>query len=116
MPTYISMLSWIGTPQPQPSDLRGAVICQEARLRANGLHSLALLPDEGACAAVMVSSVAGEYAAEELARLILPSATIRIDSMRFDEDPKEQDGTREVVCPPPPRDYLNAVLEAVVAG
>jgi hypothetical protein len=116
MPTYISMLNWSGSPQPLPSDLRASVVCQEARLRANGLHSLALLPDEGACAAVMVSSVAGEYAAEELARLILPQATIRIESMRFDEHPKEQDGTREAVCPPPPRDYLNAVLEAVVGG
>ncbi len=116
MPTYISMLNWTGTPQPQPSDIRISVLRQDARLRAGGMHSVALLPDEGACAAVMVATVGDEDAAALLASAILPHATIRIESMRFDEDPKEQDGTREVVCPPPPRDYLNAVLEAVVAG
>ena len=116
MPTYISMLNWTGTPQPLPAHLRAAVLHQDARLRASGLHSVALLPDEGTCAAVMVATVADADAAGALASSILPHATIRIESMRFDEDPKEQDGTREVVCPPPPRDYLNAVLEAVVAG
>ena len=116
MPTYISMLNWIGTPQPYASDLRVAVLRHDARLRAAGLHSVALLPDEGACAAVMVATVANERAAEDLAASILPQTTIRIDSMRFDDDPAEQDGTREVVCPPPPRDYLKAVLDAVAAG
>ena len=116
MPTYISMLNWTGTPQPQPSDLRVAVLRADARLRAGGLHSVALLPDEGACAAVMVATVVDERAAEALAGSILPRATIRIETMRFDDDHREQDGTREVVCPPPPRDYLKAVLEAVAAG
>lgn len=116
MPTYISMLNWTGTPQPHPFDLRNAVLRHDARLRAAGLHSVALLPDEGACAAVMVATVADESTAEDLAASILPHATIRIESMRFDDDPTEQDGTREVVCPPPPRDYLKAVLEAVAAG
>lgn len=116
MPTYISMLKWTGTPLPCPADLRIAVLRHDERLRAGGLHSVALLPDEGACTAVMVATVADEDAAAELASSILPDATIRIESMRFDEDPREQDGAREVVCPPPPRDYLSAVLEAVVAG
>lgn len=116
MPTYISMLNWTGTPQPLPAELRASVRRHDERLRASGLHSVALLPDEGACAAVMVATVADKDAAATLAGSILPHATTRIESMRFDEDPKEQDGTREVVCPPPPPDYLNAVLEAVVAG
>jgi hypothetical protein len=116
MPTYISMLNWTGTPQPLPAHLRAAVLRHDARLRDSGLHSVALLPDEGACAAVMVATVADEDAAAELAGSILPHATIRIESMRFDEDPKEQDETREVVCPPPPRDYLKAVLKAIGGG
>ena len=116
MATYISMLNWTGTPQPHPSDLRAAVLRKDDRLRAAGLHSVALLPDEGACAAVMVATVADERAAEVLAASILPDATIRIETMRFNDGHSEQDGTREVVCPPPPRDYLKAVLEAVAGG
>ena len=116
MPTYISMLDWSGTPQPHASDVRIAVLRHDTQLRSAGLHSIALLPDEGACAAVMVATTPDEGAAECLAASILPDATIRIDTMRFDDDPPELDGTREVVCPPPPRDYLRAVLEAVAAG
>ena len=116
MPTYISVLNWTGDPQPRPADLRIAVLRYDASLRARGLHSIALLPEEGACGAVMVATAAGEAAAGRLAASILPHATIRIESMRFDDDPAEPDGTREVVCPPPPRDYLKAVLEAVAAG
>lgn len=116
MPTYISMLNWSGMSQPQPIDVRAAVLRHDARLRARGLHSIALLPDEGLCAAVMVATVTDERAAETLAASILPEATIRIESMRFDDDGPEPGGSREEVCSPPPRDYLNAVLEAVVAG
>ena len=116
MPTYISMLNWKGTPEPRPHDVRIAVLQQDARLRAAGLHSLAMLPAEGDCAAVMIATTDDESAARRIAMSILPHATIRIESMRFDDDPTELDGTREVVCPPPPRDYLRAVLEAVAAG
>jgi hypothetical protein len=116
MPTYISMLDWSGTPQPLPSHLRVALLRDDARLRAAGLHSIALLPGEGACAAVMVATTGDESAAERLAASILPHATIRIETMRFDDDPMEPNGEREVVCPPPPRDYLRAILEAVAAG
>ncbi len=116
MPTYISMLNWTGTPQPRPSDLRIAVLRHDARLRRGGIHSIALLPDEGACAAVMVTTADDEAAAARVAASILPQATIGIESMRFDDDPAESDGTREVVCPPPPRDYLQAVLKAIAGG
>lgn len=116
MPTYISMLNWTGDPQPGPADVRIAVLRHDASLRACGLHSIALLPEEATCGAVMVATADDEAAAERLAASILPHATIRIESMRFDDDPAEPDGTREVVCPPPPRDYLKAVLKAVAAG
>jgi len=113
MPTYISMLNWTGTPQPQLTDVRTAVLREDARLYAGGVHSVALLEDESACAAVVVATALNKDAAERLAASILPNATVRIESIRFDEDPKEQEGIREVVCPPPSRDYLKAVLEAV---
>ena len=114
MPTYISMLNWEGT--PRPLDVRIAALQQDARLRAAGLHSLAMLPAEGDCASVMVATAGDESDARRIATSILPHATIRIESMRFDDDPTELDGAREVVCPPPPRDYLRAVLEAVADG
>ena len=115
MPTYISMLNWTGAHQPHPTDVRMAILRHDARLRTRGLHSVALLPDEGVCSAVMLATVVDERAAAKLAASILPQATLRIESMRFDDDRPEPDGTREVVSPPPPRDYLKAVLEAVVA-
>lgn len=116
MPTYVSMVNWYGSPQPLPSDVRDAVREFDMPLRLNGLHSLALLPHEGECAAVMIATVAGENAARRLAQSILPYASIRIETMRFDNDleiPQERD---EAVSPPPPRRYLEAVLEAVVTG
>ena len=116
MPTYISILNWSGTPEPRPSDVRIAVLRHGGRLRAAGLHSIVLLPGEGACAAVMVAATGDEATVERLAASILPHATIRIETMRFDVETTEPDGTREVVYPPPPRDYLRAVLEAVAAG
>ena len=116
MRTYISMLAWSGTPQPLPSDVRIAVLRRGGRLREAGLRSVALLPGEGACAAVMVATTADESAADRLAASILPHATVRVETTRFDDDPAELDGTREVVCPPPPRDHLRAALEAVAGG
>mgnify|MGYP001568964636 CR=1 FL=1 len=116
MPTYISMLNWTGQPRPRPADICTAVLTQGTRLRDRGLHSVALLPDEGACSAVMVATTESESAAARLAASILPHATIRIESVRFDDGAPDPDGLREVVCPPPPRDYLRTVLEAVVTG
>jgi hypothetical protein len=115
MPTYVSMVNWYGDPQTMPDDVRNAVAEHGAMLRLNGLHSVALLPDEGACAAVMISTVADEYGARRLAEAIIPHAIVRISSMRFDDDlelPQESD---EGVSPPPPRRYLEAVLQAVVS-
>ena len=116
MPTYVSMVNWYGHPQPQPADVREQVRDHDMLLRLNGLHSLALLPDEGACAAVMVATVTGEVAARRLAQSILPTASIRIETMRFDDDIEVPQERHEAVSPPPPRGYLEAVLEAVVTG
>jgi hypothetical protein len=102
--------------QPHPSDVRMAVLRHDARLRARGLHSVALLPGDGACAAVIVANVVDARAAERLAASILPETTIRIESMRFDDDRPDEAGTREKAYSPPPRDYLSTVLDAVVAG
>ena len=116
MPTYVSMVNWYGQPQPQPADVRGAVAEHDMLLRLNGLHSVALLPDEGDCAAVMIATVPGETAARRLAQSILPYASIRISTMRFDDDIEIPQDSREAAGPPPPRGYLEAVLEAVVTG
>ena len=115
MRTYVSMVNWYGDPQTMPDDVRKAVAERDALLHLNGLHSLALLPDEGACAAVMISSVANEYGARRLAEAIIPHAIIRISTMRFDDDLEIPEGSDEAVSPPPPRHYLEAVLDAVVS-
>jgi hypothetical protein len=116
MPTYVSMVNWYGHPQPLPDDVRSAVDESDMLLRLNGLHSLALLPGEGACAAVMIATVPGENAARRLAQSILPHASIRIETMRFDDDIEMPQESHEAASPPPPRGYLEAVLEAVVAS
>lgn len=93
MLTYISMLNWNGTPPPRRHDVRAA-----------GLHSLA------------PQSADDESSARRLAESILPAATTRIESVRFDDDPTELARRHEVVCPPHRRDYLRAFLEAVGGG
>jgi hypothetical protein len=113
--TYVSMLTWTGEPQPTPSDVRLAVRRRGDQLHTRGMHSLAFLPDEGACAAVMVSSAADEDAVAELAYSILPHAILRIETMRFDDGPGESHGLGEVVCPPPPRDGLGDPLDIAAA-
>jgi hypothetical protein len=110
------MVNWYGHPQPLPAHVRDAVAEHDMLLRLNGLHSVALLPDEGECAAVMIATVAGEVAARRLAQSILPHASIRIESMRFDDDIEVPQERCEAVSPPPPRGYLEAVLDAVVTG
>ncbi len=117
MGTYVSMLNWTGEPQPTPADVRAAVRRRGDQLYTRGMHSLAFLPDEGACAAVMVASADDEDAVSELAYSILPHAILRIETMRFDDGPSgESHGLGEVVCPPPPRDGLGNPLDTTVAA
>jgi hypothetical protein len=117
MGTYVSMLTWSGDPQPRPSDVRSAVRRQGEQLRTRGMHSLAFLPDEGDCAAVMISSAFDDEAVADLAYSILPTAILRIETMRFDDGPSgESHGQGEVVSPPPPRDLIGDVLDEVIAA
>ena len=117
MGTYVSMLNWTGEPQPQPADVRVAVRRHNTRLQTRGMHSLAFLPDEGECAAVMVCSASDEEAVAELAYSILPHALLRIDTMRFDDDPPDEShGMGETECPPPPRGNLGVPLDEGVAA
>lgn len=117
MGTYVSMLIWTGEPQPRPGDVRAAIRRHRRELQARGLHSLAFLPDEGDCAAVMVSAAADEESVAEMAYSILPFSALRIDTMPFDDEPSgESHGEGAVVSPPPPRDERGDRLDEVVAA
>ncbi len=114
MGTYVAMLNWSG---PAPSDVRRAIRRHATQLRTRGLHSLAFLPDEGDCAAVMICAAHDDEAAVELAYSILPHEVLTVETMRFDDGPGgESDGLGEVVSPPPPRDELGALLDRIVAA
>lgn len=113
MPMYVAMLNWTGTPQPSPEDVRDA-IREDVTLPFRGLHSMVFLPDEGACAAVMVASANDERGVRRIARLILPWARLRIESMRFDEP--APGAIAEGTLPHSPRDFRRALLDAVTAG
>ena len=88
MPTYASLVSWSGHPQPTQEDVPRAVAGALPFFRSRGLHSLAFMPDEGECAAIMVSRCDDEPAAAALGALILPAAEARVESMRFDDEPE----------------------------
>lgn len=88
MPTYVSIVNWSGRPQPTPEDVARAVAGALPFFRARGLNSLAFMPDEGECSAIMVSRGDDEPAAAGLAALILPAAEVSVESMRFDDEPE----------------------------
>ena len=114
MPTYISMLNWSGDPQPQIEDVRRAIALNSPALKRRGLHSVAFLPDEGACSAVMVATVDNPASITSIATSLLPRAVVRIESMRFDDE----SGTREparAALPPPPRNFHRALMRAIAA-
>lgn len=116
MPTYVSMLSWTGSPQPQPADVHAALQREGPCLAAAGLHSVAFLREEGACAAVAIATVADERALQRLAASILPDADLLVESMRFDDDASEAAWVRDETAPPHHHGYLAAVLDAVAAA
>jgi hypothetical protein len=115
MPTYISMLNWSGCPPPAAGDVRAAIARQSLALRRRGLHSVAFLPDEGECAAVMVATVDFEADVAALARDIYPAADVRVETTRFDDDPGERERADRTAPPPPPRAYRRRLLEAIAA-
>lgn len=91
MPTYVSILNWSGEPQPGAADVRRSIDSHGAALIREGLHSLAFLPDEGDCAAIMVATCPDEPAVERLAAAILPDAAVRADSLVFDDRDAPED-------------------------
>lgn len=103
MATFVSMVNWTGAPYPQPSQVRSAVQERDDDLRRRGLRSVSVLAGDDACTAVIVATVEDERAAARLAASIIPDATLRIDSMRFDDDPGEAGWTSDEVRPPPSR-------------
>lgn len=115
MPTYISIINWLGTPQPTIDDVRVAIEDRSGALRERGLHSVAFVPDEGECAAIMVATCADRNDVALLAASILPDAETRADTMLFDDDHESPVRVTAQASPPPHRDYRRALLQAVVA-
>jgi hypothetical protein len=116
MPTYISMLKWTGARQPHSSEVRAQLELRSPFLRRRGMHSVAFLPDEDACAAVMVSTCADEDGPRDLANMIVPGATALVESMPFDDDGRSHVHVPRRSVPPPSRDYAGKLLEAIAAG
>ena len=116
MPTFVSMLNWSGDPQPQPADVHDAIEARALELREAGLHSVVFLPDEGACAAIMVATCETDTDVERLAAAILPGSAVDMEAMRFDEPATQVWPGREEAPPPARPGYLSAVFEAVIAG
>ncbi len=115
MGTYVSMLNWTAAPPPDAGDIRASVRRRHAELKRHGLHSVTVLPDACDCTAVMIANVTDEAEAVALAATIYPDASVHVESMRFDDDPAAPNWIGETITPPKPRDYLDAVLEAVTA-
>jgi hypothetical protein len=116
MPTYVSILNWSGDPQPSIADVRAAIDEHTAVLALKGLHSVAFLPDEGECAAIMVATCDDEAAVARLAASILGDAEPRVDTMLFDDDPGTRAEVTGELLPPPPGDYRRRLLAAIVEG
>ena len=108
MPTYVSMLNWSGSRQPYEADIRRSLAARSGMLRRHGLHSLAFLPDEGDCAAVMVSTCDDVHDVMRLAASIHPAAIVRVESMQFDEDPGVPAWVVRASVPPPAHDHVAA--------
>lgn len=119
MPTYISVINWLGNwperAQPSIDDVRAAIEHRSGVLRQHGLHSVAFVPDEGECAAIMVASCANRAAVSQLVASILPGAQTRADTMLFDDDHETPVRVARRASPRPPRDYRRALLHAVIA-
>ncbi|HYM27375.1 MAG TPA: hypothetical protein VET66_04455 [Steroidobacteraceae bacterium] len=115
MPTFVSMITWSGASPPRPDAIRAEVDARFAEFRDAGLHSFVFLPEERACAAVMVASCPDRVAVERLAAAIYPPVPARVESMQFDDAETDawSPGAR---LPARPEEYLSAVLEAVASA
>jgi hypothetical protein len=116
LPTYVSIVNWSGRRQPRIDDVRRAIALRSPHLRRRGMHSLAFLPDEGACTGIMVSTCTDEREAERIAASILPTADVRVESMMFEDEPRVPAWiARDATMPPTPRDFRRALLKAIVS-
>jgi hypothetical protein len=116
MPTYVSMVNWTASPQPDAAAVRRSFALRLRELRGAGLHSLAFLPDEGACAAVMVSTCRDADAVVRLATRIDPKAMVRVETMQFDDDPGVPSWIVRESTPPPAHALRLAPPRIAVAG
>jgi hypothetical protein len=116
MPTYISMVSWSASPQPSIARIRAAIDERSRLLRMRGLHSVAFLPDEGACAAVMIATCRNAASAEMIAAEIDPAALVSVDTMLFDDDPGTPAWLRHESRPPLPRRAAKSLLQAIAGS
>jgi hypothetical protein len=116
MPTYVSIVNWSGCSQPRIEDVRDAIARKQVTLRRMGMHSLAFLPDEGACTGIMVSTCGDAIDVELLASSVLPDADVRVESMMFEDEPGVPAWITREVVPPPPRDFRKALLKAITSG
>lgn len=123
MPTYVSMVNWSTVPPSAAAKgaadiaaVRRTLALRARDLRRDGLHSLAFLPDEGECAAVMVSTCRDADTVVLLATRIHPTAMVRVESMQFDDDPGVPSWVVRESTPPPAHDVRKVLPRAVVAG
>ena len=116
MPTFISMVIWSGSPQPSIARIRAAVDERSPFLRMRGLHSVAFLPDEGECAAVMIATCRDAAGAEKIAAEIDPAAQVRVETMLFDDDPGTPAWLRHQSEPPLPRAAARSLLQAIAGS
>jgi hypothetical protein len=107
------MVNWSGSPQPSIARIRAAIDERSPALRMRGLHSVAFLPDEGECAAVMIATCRDAAGAASIAADIEPSARVRVDTMLFDDDPGTPAWLRHQLVPPLPRRAARSLLQAI---
>jgi hypothetical protein len=116
MPTFVSIVNWSGCPQPRIPEVRLAIELHQRALRRRGMHSLAFLPDEGACTGIMVATCATAEHATSIAASIVPDADVRVESMVFEDEPGVPAWITREVVPPPPRDFRRALLKAITSA
>ena len=115
MPTYVSIVNWSGCTAPRIADVRRAIQQRDAELKRLGMHSLAFLPDEGACTGIMVATCHDAAAAERIAASILPEADTRVESMMFEDEPGVPAWISREAVPPPRQDFRRALLKAITS-
>jgi hypothetical protein len=110
------MVNWSGSPQPSIADMRRSIDERSPFLRLRGLHSVAFLPDEGECAAVMITTCRDADGARRIAQEIEPASQVRVETMLFDDDPGTPAWLRHECEPPLPRAATRSLMQAIAEG